>query len=66
MLVVLLSSLFFPVIFFSPLLSGDATDIKYQTLVNCDLLMVEDEFSKKPYAVAVQQGSPLKDQLNDA
>jgi ionotropic glutamate receptor len=45
---------------------GDATDIKYQTLVNCDLLMVGDEFSRKPYAVAVQQGSPLKDQLNDA
>ena len=28
--------------------------------------MVGDEFSRKPYALAVQQGSPLKDQLNDA
>ena len=28
--------------------------------------MVGEEFSRKPYAVAVQQGSPLKDQFNDA
>ena len=27
---------------------------------------VGDEFSRKPYALAVQQGSPLKDQFNDA
>jgi len=45
---------------------GDATDIRYQTLTNCDLQMVGEEFSRKPYALAVQQGSPLKDQLNDA
>ena len=29
-------------------------------------LRVGDEFSRKPYALAVQQGSPLKDQFNDA
>lgn len=45
---------------------GDATDIRYQELTNCDLQMVGDEFSRKPYALAVQQGSPLKDQFNDA
>jgi len=45
---------------------GDATDIRYQTYTNCDLQMVGDEFSRKPYALAVQQGSPLKDQFNDA
>jgi len=45
---------------------GDATDIKYQTITNCDLQEVGDEFSRKPYALAVQQGSPLKDQFNDA
>jgi len=45
---------------------GDATDIRYQTTTNCDLQMVGDEFSRKPYALAVQQGSPLKDQFNDA
>ncbi|KAG7163265.1 Ionotropic receptor 25a-like 1 [Homarus americanus] len=47
-------------------LSGDATDIRYQVLTNCDLQIVGEEFSRKPYAIAVQQGSPLKDQFNDA
>ncbi|XP_017786976.1 PREDICTED: ionotropic receptor 25a [Nicrophorus vespilloides] len=45
---------------------GDATDIKYLTLTNCDLQMVGEEFSRKPYAIAVQQGSPLRDQFNTA
>jgi len=47
-------------------LIADATDVKYLSMTNCDLQMVGDEFSRKPYALAVQQGSPLKDQLNDA
>ena len=47
-------------------LIGDATDIKYLELTSCDLQVVGDEFSKKPYALAVPQGSPMKDQLNDA
>ena len=46
--------------------AGDATDIRYAALTNCDLQMVGEEFSRKPYALAVQQGSPLKDILNDA
>ena len=29
------------------------------------LQIVGDEFSRKPYAIAVQQGSPLKDMVND-
>ncbi|XP_071055575.1 ionotropic receptor 25a [Onthophagus taurus] len=45
---------------------GDATDIRYLELTNCDLQMVGEEFSRKPYAIAVQQGSPLKDQFNTA
>ncbi|ODM89690.1 Glutamate receptor ionotropic, kainate 2 [Orchesella cincta] len=44
---------------------GDATDIRYQVLISCDLRMVGEEFSAKPYAIAVQQGSPLKEQLNE-
>ena len=44
---------------------GDATDIRYAVLTNCDLQQVGEEFSRKPYALAVQQGSPLKDILND-
>lgn len=45
---------------------GDATDIKYLKLINCDLQIVGEEFSRKPYAIGVQQGSPLKDQFNNA
>nr|QGW50660.1 ionotropic receptor 18 [Propsilocerus akamusi] len=45
---------------------GDATDIRYQVLTSCDLQIVGEEFSRKPYAIAVQQGSPLKDQFNNA
>ena len=48
------------------MITGDATDIRYQQLISCDVHMVGEEFSRKPYALAVQQGSPLKDQLNDA
>ncbi|XP_032686225.1 ionotropic receptor 25a [Odontomachus brunneus] len=45
---------------------GDASTIKYLAMTNCDLAPVGEEFSRKPYAIAVQQGSPLKDQFNNA
>lgn len=45
---------------------GDFTVIKYLVLTSCDLMIVGEEFSKKPLAMAVQQGSPLKSQLNRA
>ncbi|CAG9835987.1 unnamed protein product [Diabrotica balteata] len=45
---------------------GDATDIRYLEITNCDLTTVGEEFSRKPYAIGVQQGSPLKDQFNTA
>ncbi|XP_025153353.1 ionotropic receptor 25a isoform X1 [Harpegnathos saltator] len=45
---------------------GDASTIKYLAMTNCDLAQVGEEFSRKPYAIAVQQGSPLKDQFNNA
>ena len=48
-----------------PYLYMQATDIKYAVLTNCDLQIVGEEFSSKPYALAVQQGSPLKDLLTD-
>ena len=47
-------------------LVADATDVRYLAMTNCDLQMVGEEFSKKPYALAVQQGSSLKDPLNEA
>lgn len=45
-------------------LIGDATDIRYLEMTNCDLQVVGDEFSIKPFALAVQKGSPIKDALN--
>ena len=45
---------------------GDATEIKYAELINCNLHAVGNEFSRKPYAIAVQQGSPLKDAISSA
>lgn len=45
---------------------GDASDLHYLEMVNCDLQIVGDQFSRKPYAIAVQQGSPLKDEFNTA
>lgn len=45
---------------------GDATEIKYATLTNCKLQQVGTEFSRKPYAIAVQTGHPLKDPISSA
>ena len=51
-------------------LSGyDDKFFRYLAMTECDLQVVGyegDEFSKKPYALAVQKGSTLKDPLNDA
>ncbi|CAD5221957.1 unnamed protein product [Bursaphelenchus xylophilus] len=43
---------------------GDAMEIKYATLTNCKLQQVGQEFSRKPYAVAVQEGSSLGPEIN--
>jgi ionotropic glutamate receptor len=43
---------------------GEATDIKYEDLINCEFQQVGEEFSRKPYAIAVQKGSPLKESFS--
>ncbi|XP_054159450.1 ionotropic receptor 25a-like [Oppia nitens] len=45
---------------------AEATMVKYAVMTNCDLQSVGNEFSRKPLALAVQQASPLKDQLSSA
>ncbi|GMT36064.1 hypothetical protein PFISCL1PPCAC_27361, partial [Pristionchus fissidentatus] len=45
---------------------GDATEIKYAELTSCNLQPVGSEFSRKPYAIAVQTGHPLKDEISSA
>lgn len=43
---------------------GDATDIQYLEMMNCDLQVVGEEFSRKPYAIAIQKRSQLKSELD--
>ncbi|KAJ8317339.1 hypothetical protein KUTeg_005243 [Tegillarca granosa] len=45
---------------------GDAEENRYQTLTKCDLMEVGEQFSRKPFAFAVQDGSPLRAQLSNA
>ncbi|XP_048747821.2 ionotropic receptor 25a-like isoform X2 [Ostrea edulis] len=48
---------------------GDAAENQYQTIKsmeNCDLWQVGEEFSRKPFALAVQNGSPLRNDLSTA
>ncbi|XP_061180495.1 ionotropic receptor 25a-like [Saccostrea echinata] len=48
---------------------GDAAENQYQTMrsmENCDLWQVGEEFSRKPFALAVQNGSPLRNDLSTA
>ncbi|CAL1292890.1 unnamed protein product [Larinioides sclopetarius] len=47
-------------------IGADSTQVKYAVMTNCELISVGSEFSRKPLALAVQQGSPLKDQLSSA
>lgn len=44
---------------------GDATDIKYLARNNCQFQVIGEEFSRKPYAIGIQQNSPLKNDLDE-
>ncbi|XP_055341715.1 ionotropic receptor 25a-like [Paramacrobiotus metropolitanus] len=45
-------------------LIGDTAILQYKANLDCNLTIVGEEFSRKPYALAVQEGSPLRDQLS--
>ncbi|KAI1725677.1 ligand-gated ion channel domain-containing protein [Ditylenchus destructor] len=45
-------------------LIADAMKIKYAILTNCKLQQIGQEFSRRPYAIAVQTGHPLKDSIS--
>ncbi|KAF8382361.1 hypothetical protein PRIPAC_71503, partial [Pristionchus pacificus] len=45
---------------------GDATEIKYATITNCNLQQIGTEFSRKPFAMALHQGHPLKNNISNA
>ncbi|CAG9859593.1 unnamed protein product [Phyllotreta striolata] len=42
----------------------DSSEIKYEISMNCNLTEVGEVFAEKPYAVAVQQGSHMQDELS--
>lgn len=42
----------------------DSSEIKYEISRNCNLTEVGDVFAEKPYAVAIQQGSLLSDEIS--
>lgn len=42
----------------------DSSEIKYRISHNCNLTEVGEIFAEKPYAVAVQQGSLLQDEIS--
>lgn len=43
---------------------GDTAILQYKANLDCNLTLVGEEFSRKPYAIAVQEGSVLRDQLS--
>ncbi|KAI8426778.1 hypothetical protein MSG28_014464 [Choristoneura fumiferana] len=44
----------------------DSAEIKYEVTLNCNLTEVGDVFAEQPYAIAVQQGSRLQEELSRA
>ncbi|GMT03397.1 hypothetical protein PENTCL1PPCAC_25571, partial [Pristionchus entomophagus] len=45
---------------------GEATEIRYAELTSCNLQSIGSEFLQKPYAIAVQTGHPLKNNISRA
>ncbi|WAR22346.1 IR25A-like protein, partial [Mya arenaria] len=43
----------------------DASRNQYQVLTDCDVEVIGEEFSRKPFAFAVTQGSPLRAQISN-
>ena len=44
----------------------DASEIRYEVLQDCLLTEVGEPFAEQPYAIAVQQGSHLQDEISRA
>ncbi|KAL6267005.1 hypothetical protein P5V15_000085 [Pogonomyrmex californicus] len=42
----------------------DSSEIKYEVTKNCNLTEVGDVFAEQPYAIAVQQGSHLQEEIS--
>lgn len=44
----------------------DSAEIKYEITRNCNLTQIGDVFAEQPYAIAIQQGSNLMDEITKA
>lgn len=44
---------------------GDGIDLQYLELTSCDLKTIGKDFARKPTAIAIQEGSPLKEPLDN-
>ena len=44
--------------------TGDATDVRYTVMTNCDLKITGKEYAKTAYGLALQRGSPLRKTFN--
>jgi len=42
----------------------DSAEIKYEVTKNCNLTEVGEVFAEQPYAIAVQQGSHLQEEIS--
>ena len=42
----------------------DSSEIKYEVTKNCNLTEVGEVFAEQPYAIAVQQGSHLQEEIS--
>ncbi|XP_014217822.1 ionotropic receptor 25a-like, partial [Copidosoma floridanum] len=42
----------------------DSSEIKYEVTLNCNLTEVGEVFAEQPYAIAVQQGSHLQEEIS--
>lgn len=42
----------------------DALEIKYQVYKDCNLTEIGEPFAEQPYAIAVQQGSHLNEEIS--
>lgn len=42
----------------------DSSEVKYEVTRNCNLTEVGEVFAEQPYAIAVQQGSHLQEEIS--
>ncbi len=45
---------------------GDSSIIRYQTMVNCEVEEIGEEFSMKLYALGLQKGDPMANNISSA